>query len=1173
MICPACGAQNPAEKRFCGDCGSPLASACAVCGATNPPGKRFCGDCGSPLGAGSVPAGAGVQAEAAAPVAQRRLVSVLFADLVGFTPYAEGRDSEEVRETLSRFFDLASEVVARYGGVVEKFIGDAVMAVWGSPQAHEDDAERAVRAGLELVDAVGILGHGIQARGGVLTGEAAVTLGAVNQGMVAGDIVNTAARLQSAAAPGTVLVGESTRRAAAGAIAFEAVGEQALKGKASPVPAWRAMRVIAERGGRNRSEGLEAPFTGRTEELRLLKDLFHATSREGRLRLVSVTGPAGIGKSRLAWEFLKYVDGLVENVWWHDGRCPSLGGGLTFWALGEMVRGRCGLVETDDAATTRAKVKATVEQHLPDADERAWVEPALLALLGVGGSTGVVTATDELFAAWRTFFGRLATSAPVVMVFEDLHFADTGLLDFIDSLLEWSRGAPIYVLTLARPDLLERRPNWGAGRRAFNSLELDPLPDGAMRELLRGLVPGLPEQAAGQIVARADGIPLYAVETVRMLLADGRLVERDGVYVPVGDLASLAVPETLTALIGARLDSLDPDDRSLVQDAAVLGRSFALPALAALTGLDAAELEPRLRALVRREVFSLALDPRSPDRGSYAFVQALIREVAYSTLARRDRKARHLAAARYFEALGSDELAGALAGHCLAAYRDATEGAEATALGTQARLALAAAADRAVALGAHDQAAGFLLSAAEVAGEVAGKAEQVPLLLEAGAEATRAGQYDRGDEVLVRAQALAEALGDLDGVVQATNARAESLLDARRVDDAVELLENARDREAELHDDTRTVLLSLLSRAYMRRGRYAESIATADEALPVSELLRMDRITAETLVNKASSLGFIGRQQEAIALLEGGRRLAARGGWSDLELRAVNNLAATISVDSLNETTRLGADAVALAKKTGDLGMGVFMLQSFSDAAFPALEGWDFWQSTLEEWLRLDLDRRDHIPLISRRTAFRAARAEDVTADLADVIGALADFEDRDMRVALREDLARVAFGAGDLELARAYLEAAHDLMPENESLFDGLARVALHQRDPERLRSLVVEARTSPTRHLRFMVSSIAYAEAALVLAEGRQREALDLYRNAAPMLEAAGNRLAIAWIGPDLLTALPPDDPEVAPWLDRSRELFGRVGARAWLAHLDASAVTAAARAAAAATGRVAH
>ena len=264
-----------------------------------------------------------------AAVAERRLVSVLFADLVGFTPFAEDRDAEDVRETLTRYFDLASEVIGRYGGTVEKFIGDAVMAVWGAPVAREDDAERAVRAGLELVDAVRALGPGIQARAGVLTGEAAVTLGATNQGMVAGDLVNTAARLQSVAPPGSVLVGEATHRSASSAIVFEEVGEQLLKGKVSPVPAWRALRVVAEVGGRNRSEGLEAPFVGRDEEFRLLKDLFHATTRENRVRLVSVIGPAGIGKSRLSWEFLKYIDGLLETVWWHSGRSPAYGEGIT----------------------------------------------------------------------------------------------------------------------------------------------------------------------------------------------------------------------------------------------------------------------------------------------------------------------------------------------------------------------------------------------------------------------------------------------------------------------------------------------------------------------------------------------------------------------------------------------------------------------------------------------------------------------------------------------------------------------------------------------------------------------------------------------------------------------------------------------------------------------------
>jgi class 3 adenylate cyclase len=302
-------------------------------------------------------------------------VSVLFADLVGFSSLAEGRDAEETRELLTRYFELASQVIGRYGGTVEKFIGDAVMAVWGAPVTEEDDAERAVRAALDLVAQVrdldqGLDGQGLAARAAVLTGEAAVTPGARNQGLVAGDLVNTASRLQSVAPPGSVLVGEATQRAAAAAIAFEEVGEQVLRGRTAPVPAWRAVRVVAERGGRGRSDALEPPFVGREDELRLLKDLYHATARERRVRLVSVIGPAGIGKSRLAWEFLRYIDGLVEDVWWHQGRSPAHGGGLTFWALGEMVRTRCGLLESDDERTTRQKVAVTVAEHVPVEEER-----------------------------------------------------------------------------------------------------------------------------------------------------------------------------------------------------------------------------------------------------------------------------------------------------------------------------------------------------------------------------------------------------------------------------------------------------------------------------------------------------------------------------------------------------------------------------------------------------------------------------------------------------------------------------------------------------------------------------------------------------------------------------------------------------------------------------------
>ena len=429
VICTNCGTANEAGRKFCKECASPLSVVCSNCGTANAPDAKFCGECASALSSAtgfasvSRPSLAGPLHD---PVAERRVVTVLFADLVGFTAFAEERDAEEVRDSLSRYFELATDVVVRYGGVIEKFIGDAVMAVWGAPAAHEDDAERAVRAGLELVGAVHMLGPSIQARAGVLTGEAAVTVGATNQGMVAGDLVNTASRLQSVAPPGAVLVGETTFRAAHRAIAFEEVGQQTLKGKASPIDAWRALRVVAERGGLNRAETLEAPFIGRQDELRLLQDLLHATGRERRMRLVSVMGPAGIGKSRLAWELLKYVDGFVEPIYYHSGRSPAYGEGITFWALGEMVRARAELRETDDEPTTRAKVREACAHWIADDAERRWVEPALLALLGI--ESGVPS--EDLFAAWRTFFERISASGTVVLVFEDFHFADTGSARF-----------------------------------------------------------------------------------------------------------------------------------------------------------------------------------------------------------------------------------------------------------------------------------------------------------------------------------------------------------------------------------------------------------------------------------------------------------------------------------------------------------------------------------------------------------------------------------------------------------------------------------------------------------------------------------------------------------------------------------------------------------------------
>ena len=731
-------------------------------------------------------------------MAERRLVTVLFADLVGFTALSEGRDPEAVRELLSTYFELATDVIKRYGGSVEKFIGDAVMALWGAPVAHEDDAERAVRAGLDLVDAVQALGPGIQARCGVLTGEAAVTLGATSQGMVAGDLVNTASRLQSVAPAGAVLVGEAVQRATSVAIAYEEAGEQLLKGKVAPVPAWRAVRIIAERRGRGRDDRLEAPFVGRDTELRLLKDLFQATSRERRVRLVSVTGQGGIGKSRLAWEFQKYLDGLVEPIFWHEGRSPSYGEGITFWSLGEMVRSRAHLLETDDPVTTRTRIGEMLAQHVPDEEERRRIEPALLALLGAGDTP--VGGPAELFSAWRTFFERVASKGVVVMLFEDLQWADPGTLDFIEHVLEWTRNVPILIVTLARPELLEQRPGWGAGKRAFLALDLQALDDASMRELLGGLVVGLPEAAVRSIVARAEGIPLYAVETIRMLVADGRLREREGGtgYEPVGELGELAVPDTLHALIAARLDGLDTAERGLVQDAATLGQSFTIGAVAAVASLEAAEAAKRLDRLVRADLLRREVDPRSPEQGQYAFVQALIREVAYSTLSLRDRRSRHLAAARYFESIGDDELAGALAAHYLAAYRASTEGPEAEALVAQARIALRAAAERAIALGAPGQAVTFLDRAIEVTDASADRAE---LHERAGAAASNAATQEVALGHFEAARGLYEELGDRPSQARMVAREGNALGPLRRRDEAMARLDRGWVEFADLGDD------------------------------------------------------------------------------------------------------------------------------------------------------------------------------------------------------------------------------------------------------------------------------------------------------------------------------------------------------------------------------------
>ncbi|MEX0650645.1 MAG: AAA family ATPase, partial [Actinomycetota bacterium] len=600
---------------------------------------------------------------------------------------------------------------------------------------------------------------------------------------------------------------------------------------------------------------IEPPFVGRAEELRLLKDMLHATGREGKSRVVSVNGIGGIGKSRLAWELLKYVDGLTETVWWHHGRSPSYGEGVTFWALGEMVRMRAGIAETDPPGVSRSKLAASVAQHVPEEDERHWLEPRLAFLLGLDDRPA--GGREELFAAWRTFFERISDGGTVAMVFEDLQWADAGLLDFIESMLEWSRNKPIYIVTLARPELADRRPNWGTGQRSFLAIHLEPLPDVRMAELVQGMVPGADDAAVARIAERAEGIPLYAVETIRMLADRGVLRAGDGAYELVGDLGEIQVPETLHALIASRLDALGPKDRGLLQDAAILGKSFTLDALSAVTGADPTSLDPRLLDLTRKEFLVFEADPRSPERGQYAFVQSIIREVAHGMLSKANRRSRHLAAAHHYEAAGDDELAGVVAAHYMEALGATPEGPDADALAARARDWLGQAAERAVSLGSPDQALVFAEQALDITPH---GAERADLLKRAARAAGDALRHEQQFGYLRQAIEELHELGDLNAEAAATGDLVQALAGPNRYDDIRTVVAELQRRLGDAGDDrARAELDHAIAYLQYFDGDLEACLASIDRALPGYERARVwDRVQI-ALIDRANILSGIGR--------------------------------------------------------------------------------------------------------------------------------------------------------------------------------------------------------------------------------------------------------------------------------------------------------------------------
>jgi class 3 adenylate cyclase len=925
LTCAACGTgDQPDAARFCFSCGAGLAATCSACQADLVAGSRFCSSCGAPQGP-AAPAPAGLEQ----PVASRRITSVLFGDLVGFTSLSETRDQEEVRELLSGYFEQCSQVIARYGGTVEKFIGDAVMAVWGVPTVHEDDAERAVRAGLELVSRVETMGADLGVpdlamRVGIVTGEVAVTVGATQQGMVAGDAVNTAARVQTAASPGQVWVDETTRLLTTSAISYVDVGSHVMKGKADPVPLWAVRAVVAAVGGAQRADGLEAPLIGRDREMRLVKELFHGAEESGRPSLLVIDGEPGVGKSRLGWEFEKYADGLSAPVRWHNGRCLSYGEGVAYFALAEAIRGRLQLLREDatdaieDEEDQRILLELGLDRYVPDPQERSWLGPRLGALLGTGAVAGYPK--EDLFAAWTAFLTRVGEdNHPVVLVIDDAQHADDGLVSFLEYLLGVGTF-PCFVLLLARQGLLEAFPALATNRRA-TVLHLDALSDRDMGGLLDGLVPGLPGDVRDGLVARSEGIPLYAVETVRSLIDRDLVVPRGGQYVLADtglDLDALGAPASLQALIAARLDTLTPELRRLVDRASVVGNSFTRAEIALLCP-ELSDLDAALAGLVRLQVLRQESNRFSTELGQYQFVQGAVRQVAYGSIARRDRKAAHLAVAAMLETEddAGGELSSIIAQHYVEARDAVADADDVAALAVTAVTHLRRAAARASALGSPSEAASHLRAARALCSE---EHETALIDVELALELIRSGDEDEGLAHATQARDSLDRLGDALSAARAVVAMAQAMTTRSDLDAARELLEE-RIGALEGVDGATEVLM------HLRRREVAVALRAGDEDLrgAAEHQARLaERLGRPTLIADAylsMSFHYITRGPFTVGrlLLDAAADIARHNHDTRLLVTILSNLNALTTQDDAERAVAIGRESDEAARRVGDV--------------------------------------------------------------------------------------------------------------------------------------------------------------------------------------------------------------------------------------------------------------
>jgi len=808
---------------------------------------------------------------------ERKVITVLFADLVGFTATSEQLDPEDVAEILRPYHERLRAELERWGGTVEKFIGDAVMALFGAPVTREDDPERAVRAGLAIRDWIAEEGK-LEVRIAVNTGEVLVDLGAkpeAGEGMAAGDVVNTTARMQSAAPVNGILAGETTYRATAQTIDYRDHEPVEAKGKQTPIPVWEVIAARA-RFGVDLAPQARTPLVGREREVAQVVDALARVREQRSSELVTIVGVPGIGKSRLVGELFQSIEREGELTYWRQGRSLPYGQGVSYWALGEMVKAQAGILETDGEDEAAAKLQRTVEQLLDE--DREWVLSHLRPL--VGQASGAAGSQEEAFAAWRRFWEARAEEHALVLVFEDIHWADDGLLDFIDHLADWVRDAPLLIVCTARLELLERRPAWGGGKVNASTVQLAPLSEEQTVELMTVLG----AEASSDLVERCGGNPLYAEQFVRMLAERG-----EG-----------ALPETVQGIIAARLDALAPEEKTLLQDAAVIGKVFWLGALGAT--------EQQLHVLRQKEFVQRARRSSVEGETEYAFRHVLVRDVAYGQIPRAERAQRHLRAAEWIESLGRPEDHSEMLAHH---YVNALElsrasGRDVAEVERRTARALREAGERALALNALTQAENYLRQARALA------PDDPELLLRYGRVLYL--QDEKGEAELADAR---ERLPP-EQAAEATIMLADIAWKQSRYKDMQTYLDEARSLVEDLPASrAQAAVVNEVARYEMLAGRVEVALEQGLEALATAEQLGLDdlRLRALNTVGVGHvELGDPAGEDELREVIE----LASKLNLVAEVLRGWNNLTAAYGLrGDIGQTLAGEAETLRLARHFG----------------------------------------------------------------------------------------------------------------------------------------------------------------------------------------------------------------------------------------------------------------